>query len=688
VLVAPLLFCALLEAGLSLAHWGYPSTATLTRQIDGRPYVCENPKFTWRFFPPRIARVGEPFSIPADKANNTYRIVVMGASAAVGVPDSAYGFARILDVILAEAYPHIQFEIVNTAITAVNSHVVAEMARDLARHQPDLFLVYLGNNEVIGPYGPGTIFASPAATLPSIRLSIRLRATRLGQLLSSVASRLTADAGAPARWTGMAMFQENQIRVSDPRMQRVYRHLRANLETIGEIAAKANARLMLCTVGSNLKDCPPFASLHRPGLSEEQRREWQDSYELGIRREGARLYDEALEAYHAAESIDDTFAELHFRMGKSRWALGDFETARDCFERAREFDTLRFRPDRRINDVIREVAAGHEGILLVDAVAAFETGSPHSCPGRELFHEHVHMNFSGSYLLAGQIFRRLTEALAERFAGVDQGTTPLSEAECADRLALTAWDRRQVTRRVLEDYVSQPPFTNQAYHDRWAESLEETMARQLAALTPDAIRRANEQYQLAIRYEPDDWNLRYKYAEFLRDALDDVDGAVEQLHQAVRLLPYSFKMHAALGAELAAAGRYQDSIEHGRRAVEIMPTYSVAHNNLGAVYVKLGRLRQAKGCFRRAVRWSPENLPSYNALIDILVHEEELDEAVAVARTALRYAPQDASMHCKLGTVLGMQGKRSEALAEIRKAAQLDPNSAEIREILESVGQR
>jgi Flp pilus assembly protein TadD len=241
---------------------------------------------------------------------------------------------------------------------------------------------------------------------------------------------------------------------------------------------------------------------------------------------------------------------------------------------------------------------------------------------------------------------------------------------------------------VLDDFARQPPFTNQAYHNQWLRSSEQEQARQQAALTPETIRQANEQYRLAIQYRPDDWNLRYKYAEFLRDALDDREGTIEHLRHTVRLVPYSFKMHAALGLELAAAGRYQESPKHSRRAVEIMPTYSIAYNNLGAVYVKLGKLPQARRCFQQAVRWSPENVPSYNSLIDILVHEDELEKAATVARTALRYVPQDALMHCKLGTVLGMQGKTAEALEEIRKAAQLDPNSPEIQQVLDSVSQR
>ena len=41
-------------------------------------------------------------------------------------------------------------------MAAINSHVVLPIAKDAARYEPDLFVVYLGNNEVIGPFSVGS----------------------------------------------------------------------------------------------------------------------------------------------------------------------------------------------------------------------------------------------------------------------------------------------------------------------------------------------------------------------------------------------------------------------------------------------------------------------------------------------------------------------------------------------------
>lgn len=85
---------------------------------------------------------------------------MLGSSAAYGDPEPAYGFCRQLEVLLNEHAAGTSFEVVNAAVTAMNSHVARRITKDRAVHEPDLFIVFMGNNEVIGPYGPPTLPSS------------------------------------------------------------------------------------------------------------------------------------------------------------------------------------------------------------------------------------------------------------------------------------------------------------------------------------------------------------------------------------------------------------------------------------------------------------------------------------------------------------------------------------------------
>jgi hypothetical protein len=79
-----------------------------------------------------MIKTPQAYAIPAEKPQGTFRIFVLGESAAMGDPDPAYGFSRYLEVMLRERYPAMNFEVVNTGSVAINSHVLLPIAEGLA----------------------------------------------------------------------------------------------------------------------------------------------------------------------------------------------------------------------------------------------------------------------------------------------------------------------------------------------------------------------------------------------------------------------------------------------------------------------------------------------------------------------------------------------------------------------------
>ena len=111
-------------------------------------------------------------------------------------------------------------------MTAINSHVVRIIGGDCLALDPDLLVIYLGNNEVVGPYGPGTVFESFSSSLTLIRMSAWAKATRTGQLVAAIAASSWRGADGPAEWAGLSMFRERKISEDDPRLERTYGHMR------------------------------------------------------------------------------------------------------------------------------------------------------------------------------------------------------------------------------------------------------------------------------------------------------------------------------------------------------------------------------------------------------------------------------------------------------------------------------
>src|SRR5258707_4219982 len=127
--------------------------------------------------------------MPVMEPANTYRIFVFGESAAMGDPDPTFGAWRYLQVLLRERFPGTDFEVVCVAMTAINSHVILPIARECARCGGDLWIIYMGNNEMVGPFGAGTVFGSRVAPIPLIRASLAVKSTKCGQLLDSLMQR-------------------------------------------------------------------------------------------------------------------------------------------------------------------------------------------------------------------------------------------------------------------------------------------------------------------------------------------------------------------------------------------------------------------------------------------------------------------------------------------------------------------
>jgi tetratricopeptide (TPR) repeat protein len=288
-----------------------------------------------------------------------------------------------------------------------------------------------------------------------------------------------------------------------------------------QVARDSGAHVIVSTVATNLKDCAPFASQRRDGLSATDLSTWSTLVQQGSDFESDHAYDDALKAYLAALQIDDQYAELEFRIARTLWKRGDYQGAKQHFQRARDLDTLRFRADSRINDINRSVASSLAGTELVDADAVFAQQSPNGITGSELIYEHVHLTPEGNYLLARAMFLSIASQIAGHAIPGDE--VP-SQVECDRLLAFTPHDRSRISAEML-DRLQRPPFTNQLNH---ADQVLRLMIDAGApAESPD---QTVAEYQWAIGKKPDDRILHYNFGLFLFNF--DRQAGAEQLNLA------------------------------------------------------------------------------------------------------------------------------------------------------------
>jgi len=677
VLVTPMLLILGLEMGLRVFGYGVPTGYTFGDKVDGEEKILSNPYFTWRFFTPESARDLRHFSRPLKKPAGTYRVFVLGGSAAQGEPVPAYGMARMLDTMLRDQYPGVDFDVINAGITAINSHVVLPIARDCIRLEGDLFVIYLGNNEVVGPYGAGTVFSPLTPSLAMIRSAIAVKATRIGQLVSNLLRKVPGRGrGRPARWRGMAMFLNHQVRETDPGMKLVYDHFEKNLADICRVAQEARAPIVVSTVGVNLKDCAPFAALHRPGLTQQDTETWEAIVKEGeVLRERGR-FREAADRFLQAERIDPKHAELHFRLGRCYWALGDYREAKDRYVRARELDTLRFRADTRINEIIRRVAGGksEQGIHLADSLHVLEANSPGNTPGDELLYEHVHLNFRGTYLVTRAILEQVNRVLPEWVSRQASGRTTLSERECAGRLAYTGWDQLEIGRHLIKK-VQKPPFSNQLYAGDRSERLKrEVEALEGICSRPEDHLEVRAQYEAALAGDDTHWSLHRNHAEFQYKCLDDPREADTQLRLAIRQCPQSPLELFRLGEVLSYRGKQTEAEKYCRRALVYDPRSTPMLSRFGDMLIKHGKRRQGIQYLREAVEIDPQSAAYQSLLGTALVqstYQELREQGAWHLEKAIAIHPDHGSAQATLAGYYAGEAKALLAAREFDRATDL-----------------
>jgi tetratricopeptide (TPR) repeat protein len=638
----------------------------------------QNNRFGWRFFGPDQAQQPAIFEIARAKPAGTVRIFVFGESAAFGDPQPEFGMPRLMQVLLNHRYPGTRFEVVNAAMTGINSHTILPIARDCAHAAGDIWVLYMGNNEVVGPFGAATVFGPQTPRLPLVRASLAIQTTRTGQLLDRALRLLRKSPASKREWGGMMMFLENRVPSDDPRMPIVYRHFERNLVDILQAGRRAGAGIVVSTVAVNLKDCAPFASAHRPAPGGEEHSEWRQIFERGLQAQEAAKHQEAILRFRQAEQLDDTAAELHFSWGAAALALGDTTEARRRFALARDLDTLRFRCDRPLNEIIRRVAAAREQehILLADTESAFALQSPGGLPGSELFYEHVHLTFEGNYLLARTLAEQVDRLLPEPVRrGADPAKPWATSDECARRLAWSDVTRLAAATDLL-GRLQDPPFTIQLNHAEQTRRFRQLIA-QLRPRAQAAQQQTGLLFREALAAAPDDPVLHSQRASMLATA-GDAAGAAESARRVIQLLPHSAEAWGQLGDALVRQKRFPEAAEAFAEAFRRDPDSFWALHNLAQTHARLGRRDQAMDEFRRAIDMKPRFGPAWLGLGQMLEEAGRKPEAEEHFRKALTHRVYRAADLTTLARFCHARGWFNEALTNYLDAIKLNPIDAQL----------
>ena len=189
-LFLPFLFLAGIEYGFRAFGYGVDLDHLFLQTTNG-DYLYLNKNISRRYFTQSQATNGNVEFFRKKKQKNTFRIFVLGESAAMGFPyPNNISFQRMLKYQLQKENPDKDIEIINLSLTAINSYTFYDFAQELVHFEPDAIFIYGGHNEYYGALGVAS--NNTLGTHPTlIRWAIRLRQLRISQWLDALKSHLS-----------------------------------------------------------------------------------------------------------------------------------------------------------------------------------------------------------------------------------------------------------------------------------------------------------------------------------------------------------------------------------------------------------------------------------------------------------------------------------------------------------------
>jgi tetratricopeptide (TPR) repeat protein len=374
--VLPIVLLLLLEGLLRLAGYGDNLNLFVASPAKGyEKFKMVNPqvgkKYCQKF----------EYTAPAndlflkDKPQNSFRIFVMGSSTVFGFPyDRNLMFSRILHHQLAETYPDKTIEVINTAITAINSFTQLDFIDQILDHQPDAILIYAGHNEFYGAFGIGSN-ETMSRNRNLTRLHIALMDFRIYQMIRNVITGTTRALAGNGRnkvhGTLMKRMAANKdILLDAPEYRIAMERYEQNMGQILQRARQKNIPVFLSDLVSNVGGMEPFRSVAGNNL------------------------DGALEVYLKAQQAEKNH---------------DYQTAIQLYYKAKDLDCVRFRASEEVNAIVYRLANLHQA-RQVPMLAHFQNNAPNRIIGNTLMTEHVHPTIEGAFLMAEAFFTEVVKS--------------------------------------------------------------------------------------------------------------------------------------------------------------------------------------------------------------------------------------------------------------------------------------
>lgn len=591
LIIQPVLFFVLLEAGLRFAGYGkeYKIFNEISSSYPGMLFLDRDvlPKyFTSIASPPSTI----PDGFRARKKEGSYRVFVLGESSTAGWPYIANAsFPRYIKRRLELFFPEKEIEVVNLGVAAICSYTVRDFAKELVKHSPDLVIIYTGHNEFYGALGvASTQSLGQSRTL--INLLLSLQNIRIVQLLQDIIKTVwgafgSSDADSEKQnETLMArVIGESSIPYGSETYHKGLEQFEGNMRDILELFRENNIPIIFGTVVSNLKDQKPFVSV-----------------------QGA-----------------DKSADELFRQAGEKLEKGDTISAKRLYYEAKDYDALRFRASSDLNNIIKKLCLEYSA-YYADIDSTLNAVSPQGIVGSNLMVDHLHPNTQG-YSLIGKTFYSVMEKYGLLPSGKKEISDTLADSLLESSFPFTSLDS-VIARLRLNILLGAYPFVprgtpNMLVANFKPSSLQDTLAMQVI---DNIITWESAHYKMAERY----WTLGL------------TEEAVKEINVLVEDRPINPENHKNLVSFLVESKQLEKAIVALHRMNKITPN-DFSTKWLGSVYLQLGDVKRAIEYLEKSVAYNSADPQVWYNLSGAYFRDGNINKAYTAIKRCLKINPQN-----------------------------------------------
>ncbi|MCP4661315.1 MAG: tetratricopeptide repeat protein [bacterium] len=350
---------------------------------------------------------------------------------------------------------------------------------------------------------------------------------------------------------------------------------------------------------------------------------------------------EAVELLQLTLELDPEFGPALVRLARTHIELGSIEEAGTLFERALELDP--------------SSAAALEGLGKIAALEGDHAAAI------ERFERALELQPDASSLqyALGQSFRKLRDLEQAKIYLEKSGDLPV---------------------RVKDPLITPLAALGGSAQFYLTEAAE--------ALSDGRFQEAAEFYLQALEYDPQDFST-YKAYCYSLEKLGDLEGAIEQLHVALRLgasgdpdrdrLEHA-EIYRIMGGLQVLYGRDGQAIDSFTRSLELHPGMVDSRVKLGNALARNRRFAEAIGHFDKLLADRPDHAGILSKRAATLVNLGRGDEAVRDFRRAIANQPENVALRLRLAAALEFLGQTRAAAGERALAAEMTARAGDVQQ--------